>query len=93
VSFTKGIPLEEPSWHLLNIAILKGKYMQSGVVKMWDSGKGFGFVTTEDDEDLFVHSSDLHISVKGKRLFEGQKVKFDVRSDMKGEKAINVRVV
>lgn len=66
--------------------------MQNGIVKMWDSSKGFGFITGDDDEDYFVHSADLHITVKNKRLIEGQKVKFDVRSDMKGDKAINVRV-
>lgn len=66
--------------------------MQNGTVKMWDTSKGFGFITGDDDDDYFVHSSDLHVTVKGKRLFEGQKVKFDVRRDMKGDKAINVRV-
>ena len=66
--------------------------MQSGIVKIWDTSKGFGFIIGDDDEDYFVHSSDLYISVKGNRLIEGQKVKFDVRRDMKGDKAINVRV-
>lgn len=67
--------------------------MQNGIVKKWDAAKGFGFITGEDDEDYFVHSSDLHVTVKGNRLVEGQKVKFDTRSDMKGDKAINVRVI
>ena len=66
--------------------------MQSGIVKMWDNAKGFGFITSDDDDDLFVHSSDLHISVKNKRLVEGQAVKFDIRQDMKGDRAINVRI-
>ena len=66
--------------------------MQNGVVKMWDAGKGFGFITSDDDDDLFVHSSDLHITVPGKRLVEGQRVKFDIRSDMKGDRAVNVRL-
>ncbi len=67
--------------------------MQTGVVKLWDTGKGFGFISTADDDDIFVHSNDLHISVKGKRLQEGQKVKFDTRSDMKGDRAVNVRLI
>ena len=67
--------------------------MQTGIVKMWDSAKGYGFITTEDDEDIFVHVNDLHPTVKGKRLFEGQKVKFDIRTDIKGDKAVNVRVI
>ena len=67
--------------------------MQYGAVKMWDSSKGFGFIVSDDEEDLFVHVSDLQITVKGNRLREGQRVGFDVRRDMKGDKAINVRVI
>jgi CspA family cold shock protein len=67
--------------------------MQYGYVKSWDASKGFGFITTDDDDDLFVHVSDLDITVKEKRLREGQKVAFDIRSDFKGDRAINVRVI
>ena len=67
--------------------------MQKGTVKMWDASKGFGFITTEDDDELFVHLSDLHISVSNQRLLEGQSVKFDTRRDMKGDRAINVKVI
>ncbi|MCH8019824.1 cold-shock protein, partial [candidate division KSB1 bacterium] len=56
--------------------------MQFGTVKMWDSSKGFGFIVSDDDEDLFVHISNLQIIVKGNRLEEGQRVGFDVRRDM-----------
>jgi len=66
--------------------------MQSGKVKSWDTQRGFGFIVSDDDDDLFVNISDLHASVQPKRLVEGQSVKFDVKSDMKGDKAINVRV-
>ena len=67
--------------------------MQYGTVKMWNAAKGFGFIVSDDDEELFVHAGDLHVSVKGKRLSEGQRVGFDIRSDMKGDKAINVRLM
>ena len=67
--------------------------MQYGHVKSWDSSKGYGFITTDEDDDLFVHVSDLDITVKDKRLREGQKVAFDIRSDFRGDKAINVRVI
>jgi CspA family cold shock protein len=66
--------------------------MQFGTVKMWDGRKGFGFITNEDEDELFVNAADLHISVPNKRLIEGQRVKFDVKSDMKGDKAVNVRL-
>lgn len=67
--------------------------MQYGTVKMWNASKGFGFIVSEDDQDLFVHANDLHLTVKENRLAEGQRVGFDVRRDMKGDRAINVRVV
>ncbi len=67
--------------------------MQYGTVKRWDASKGFGFIVTEDDDELFVHVSDLDVSVVGKRLKQGQKVAFDIRRDFKGDKAIHVRVV
>ncbi len=67
--------------------------MQYGYVKMWDSNRGFGFIVTDDEEELFVHVSDLDITVKEKRLRENQRVAFDVKQDMKGDRAVNVRVV
>jgi CspA family cold shock protein len=67
--------------------------MQYGYVKMWDATKGFGFIVTEDEDELFVHANDLDVSIKGKRLKEGQKVAFDIRQEFKGDKAVNVRIV
>lgn len=67
--------------------------MQYGYVKMWNAAKGFGFIVTEDEDELFVHANDLDITVKGKRLREGQQVAFDIRREFKGDKAVNVRVV
>jgi CspA family cold shock protein len=67
--------------------------MQYGYVKMWDATKGFGFIVTEDEDELFVHANDLDASIKGKRLKAGQKVAFDIRQEFKGDKAVNVRIV
>jgi CspA family cold shock protein len=66
--------------------------MTKGKVKSWDSSKGFGFILTEDDDEIFVSVSDLHPKIKNKRLVEGQKVKFDLKFDMRGDKAVNVRL-
>jgi CspA family cold shock protein len=65
--------------------------MQSGVVKRWDPQRGFGFITTDEGDDLFVHSSDLDVSLSAKLMREGLRVRFDLKSDMKGDKAIRVR--
>lgn len=67
--------------------------MEYGHVKKWDATKGFGFIVTDDDDELFVHANDLDVTVREKRLRVDQRVSFDIRSDMRGDKAVNVRVV
>lgn len=66
--------------------------MQYGTVKMYDSTKGFGFIESDDNEDFFVHVNDLRASVPGQKLASGQRVAFDVRREIKGDKAVNVRL-
>lgn len=65
--------------------------MLYGTVKNWNPDKGWGFIVTDEDEDLFFHLSDLDITLKPEQLREGLRVKFDVKSDLKGDKAVNVR--
>ncbi len=63
--------------------------MAQGTVKWFNESKGFGFITSEDGTDVFVH----HTSIQGsgfKSLAEGDKVSFDIESGPKGPKAINV---
>jgi CspA family cold shock protein len=66
--------------------------MQYGTVKKWDATKGFGFIESDDDEELFVHKSDLDATVTNKQLKAGQRVAFDVVREMKGDRAVRVRV-
>ena len=66
--------------------------MTKGVVKEYDRLKGFGFIAGDDGEDYFVHVSGLREHLKGKGLRGGQKVSFDIDRDIKGDKAVNVRV-
>nr|WP_042258667.1 cold-shock protein [Butyrivibrio proteoclasticus] len=64
-----------------------------GAVKWFDNYKGFGFITSEDGEDVFVHYS--AISSDGyRKLTQDEKVEFDVRIDDKGRTvAVNVRKI
>ena len=66
--------------------------MKKGVVKEYDSSKGFGFITDQNNEDYFVHVNGLRQHIQSRGLQAGQRVSFDVDFDMKGDKAINVRV-
>ena len=62
-----------------------------GTVKWFNSTKGFGFIERENDEDVFVHYSE--ISGDGFRtLEEGEKVEFTVTQGQKGPQASNVVV-
>ena len=63
--------------------------MAKGKVKWFSNQKGYGFITTESGNDVFVH----HSAIQGegyKALEEGQEVEFDVQQGPKGEQAINV---
>jgi len=61
-------------------------------VKFVNSEKGFGFISREEGDDVFVHYSNIQSSGY-KSLDEGQKVEFDVAPGRKGEEAQNVRVI
>ncbi len=66
--------------------------MATGTVKFFNAEKGYGFISREQGEDVFVHYS--NIEGRGYRsLEEGQKVEFDVAPGRKGEEAQNVRVI
>ena len=63
--------------------------MPKGTVKWFNDAKGYGFITSEDGTDVFVH----HTSIQGngfKSLAEGESVTFDIEKGPKGPKAINV---
>jgi CspA family cold shock protein len=64
--------------------------MATGTVKWFNDAKGFGFITQESGEDVFVHFS--AIQAQGfKSLAEGDKVEFEVTRGPKGLQAANVR--
>ncbi len=66
--------------------------MTNGTVKWFNSEKGFGFITTEDGNDVFVHFS--QINKEGfKTLEEGQNVTFEIVDGEKGPQAANVTIV
>ncbi len=63
--------------------------MTTGTVKWFSNQKGYGFITPEEGNDVFVH----HSEIQGdgyKSLEEGQKVEFEVTDGPKGDQAKNV---
>ena len=63
--------------------------MKTGVVKWFNNEKGFGVISVEGEDDVFVHFS--AIQTEGyKSLEEGQKVEFEVVDGAKGPQAANV---
>ena len=64
--------------------------MASGTVKWFNEAKGFGFISQEGGEDVFVHFSNI-VGDGFKTLAEGESLEFDVTKGPKGLQAANVR--
>ena len=63
--------------------------MSKGTVKWFNNQKGYGFISDEDGNDVFVHYSGLNME-GFKALEEGQAVEFEVVNGAKGPQATNV---
>ncbi len=61
-----------------------------GVVKWFNTDKGYGFITNDSGEDIFVHFSNIKENGHNKDLHEGEEVSFDIVPGDKGPSAINV---
>ncbi len=66
--------------------------MAQGSVKWFNDAKGYGFITQEGGEDVFVHFSAIQAS-GFKSLAEGDRVEFEVTKGPKGLQAANVRKI
>jgi len=61
--------------------------MKQGTVKFFNESKGFGFIRSDDGQEIFVHVTGLIDKIK-----EGDKVTFDVVQGKKGLNAVNVKL-
>jgi len=68
------------------------KYMEQGTVKWFNDAKGYGFISRQNGEDVFVHFSAIQAG-GFKSLQEGQTVQFDVTKGPKGWQAENVQAL
>jgi len=65
--------------------------MEKGIVKFFNTEKGFGFICMENQPDIFVHLNDILDNPK--ILLDGQHVEFEIGVGARGPKAKNVKVV
>ncbi len=63
--------------------------MKKGTVKWFNAEKGFGFISVQGEDDVFVHFSAIN-SDGYKTLEEGQEVEFEIVNGAKGPQASNV---
>ena len=61
----------------------------TGTVKWFNGSKGYGFISREDGDDVFVHHSAI-LAEGFRNLEEGQRVEFTIESDPKGLRAAQV---
>lgn len=63
----------------------------TGIVKWYDEGKGYGFISCNEGNDVFVHHSQIKEKGTNKDLHEGEGVTFDITDGAKGPMAVNVQ--
>ena len=61
-----------------------------GTVKFFNEKKGYGFITKEDGNDVFVHFTSIESDDDFKTLKQDQAVEFEIESDDRGDKAVKV---
>jgi CspA family cold shock protein len=66
--------------------------MAKGTVKWFNNSKGWGFITTDEGTEAFVHYSDVH-GDGFKALYVGDNVEFEITDGPRGAKAVQVRKV
>lgn len=62
----------------------------TGTIKFFNEAKGFGFITSPDGDDVFVHVSNI---AGADTLKEGQSVTYETAEGRKGPEAVNVQAV
>lgn len=64
---------------------------RTGIIKWYNQEKGYGFISCDEGDDVFVHHSQIKEKSNNKDLHEGESVTFDVETGDKGPMAINLQ--
>jgi len=65
--------------------------MTHGTIKMVDPLKGYGFIETDEGDDVYFSLKDIHPKYKNQMPREGLRVGFDLKRELKGDRAVNIR--
>ncbi len=65
---------------------------ETGVVKWFNDKKGYGFISRDSGDDVFVHHSSI-VAEGFRSLAEGDRVEFSITQDTKGQAAVDVRKI
>ncbi|GAB4177724.1 MAG: hypothetical protein Kow00108_13320 [Calditrichia bacterium] len=66
--------------------------MKRGIIKEFSVREGYGFITDEEGDDFYFTLRDIHPKSKNKKIIEGKHVLFDIKIDIKGDRAVNIRI-
>ncbi|MEG0307984.1 MAG: cold shock domain-containing protein [Clostridium sp.] len=66
---------------------------RTGIIKWYDQEKGYGFISCDEGDDVFVHHSQIKEKGPNKDLHEGESVTFDVEKGDKGPMAVNIQKI
>ncbi|WP_131538849.1 cold-shock protein [Pedobacter nototheniae] len=72
---------------------LKNEIMPIGIVKWYDSNRGFGFISTEDEEEVIFADSEKIIDGAPEELKEGIYVDYQISCTENGRQAINIKIL
>ncbi len=64
--------------------------MNQGTVKFYNPVKGFGFITTQEGEEVFFHKSNVKNTGFRDTLVQGDNVQFELKTEQKGKRAYNI---
>lgn len=67
--------------------------METGVVKWYDQNKGYGFISGDNGNDVFIHHTNIKDIGDNRKLAEGDNVNYDMVEGEKGLQAINVHKI
>ena len=65
-----------------------------GKITQWNTGRGFGFITTDElDDNVFAHIKSFRVHKVDEEIFIGLEVEFDMKETDKGHNAENIRIM